>query len=86
MVHITIVHVQTKYWVPKLGQSNLDTADRIHSKQLNQFIAAHQGKPVWLTQGIACAVCKIIHDHIGRWGMFPDEYRNSHPREWMKQV
>jgi len=56
------------------------------SEQWYQFIAAHNGKPPWLTKAIDRTVCEIEHHEVVRAGIFADEFCDKNPREWTKQA
>jgi len=52
----------------------------------NQFITAHNRKPPWLTNALACTVCKIEHHDAVSSGIFAYEFHPNPSWEWMKQA
>jgi len=52
----------------------------------DQFIATRIGKPPWSTKTFVRTVHKIEHHDEVTSGIFADEFRDMHPREWTKQA
>jgi len=52
----------------------------------NEFIAAHNGKPPWLTDAFVPTVREIEHHDVVSLGIIADEFPDKHPREWTKQA
>jgi len=62
-----------------------DTA-RVRRELRNEFSAARQGKPPSSTKAFVRIVREINHHDVVSSGIFADEYADTHPREWTKQV
>ena len=52
----------------------------------DQSIAAHNGKPRWLTEAFVHTVHEIEHHDAARSGNLADKSPDKHPREGTKQV
>jgi len=52
----------------------------------NEFIAAHNGQPPWLTKAFVSTVREMEHRDVVSSGIFADEFPDKHPREWTKQA
>jgi len=52
----------------------------------NEFIAARNGKPPWLTTAFVHTVREIEHHDVVSSGILADEFPDKHPREWTKQA
>jgi len=52
----------------------------------NEFIAARNGKPPWLTKAFVRTVREIEHHDVVSSGIFADEFPDKRPREWTKQA
>jgi len=51
-----------------------------------QFIAAHNGKPSWLTKAYVCTVHDVEGHNFLNHGVVTDELHDIHPREWTNQT
>jgi len=62
---------------PKLG---------VHRELRDQYIAACNGRPPWLTQAFVHSLCDIeYHDDVSSM-MCGDNFRDKHTQEWTKQA
>jgi len=50
----------------------------------DQFIAALNGKPPWLTMVSVCTVCEIEHYEVVSSGIFADKFPDKYPHVWTK--
>jgi hypothetical protein len=57
-----------------------DVREELH----DQYIAARNGKPPWVTRAFLHTVRKIDHHDVVSCRMFMDEFHDNHPGEWTK--
>jgi len=48
----------------------------------DQFITAHNGKPLWPYKVFVRTVQEVRHPDVISSGSFADEFRDKHPQEW----
>jgi len=58
----------------------------IRQELCDQFIAAHNEKPPWLTKAFVHTVWEIEHHDVVSFGIFADKFPGMNPGGWTKQA
>ena len=80
---ITFIHCCIK---ADCNQQMIQHTAGVPTELRDQLIAACNGKPPWSTKAFAYTVRQITHHDVFSPGMFLDQFRDEHPREWTKQA
>ena len=68
------------------GELTVSHTAVVHRELRNEFITAHNGKPLWSTKAFVGTVPEIQYHDVVSSGIFADQFPYKHPREWTKQV
>jgi len=74
------IHIEAKG-----GRVTVQCTVGVRRELRNEFIAARNGKPPWLTNAFVRKVREIGHHDVAGPSMFADEFPDDHPCEWTKQ-